>query len=558
MTSSLDNLRIFLWVGLGLLIWMCVQAWQADYAPARRSDLPTPSAETALDEPETADLPALPELEASPDTSAPLPGAPAPDVEPASSRIIRVRTDVLDVEINPVGGELQSAALIAYPEQKDKPDIPVTLLNRAPAERFVVQSGLRAAEGRPEANHRSPFTADRDVYELAAGDDELTVRLTWEDPAGIAVEKIYTFKRRRYDIGLSQVVTNAGQEPYQAVSYLRIQRRHDPPSRSYFNVDSYSFTGPVAFDGERYEKLDVDDLADEPYEASQQGAWIAAIQHHFLVAAVPASENAANYRAVYDGQQYTLSAIDAQLTTTEPGGKSEFAAKLFVGPKLQSQLRDTADGLALTVDYGKLTLLAQPLFWLLQKVFDIVGNWGWSIIIVTFLIKLVFYKLTETSGRSMAKMRKLQPRMKALQERYKDDREAMSRALMDIYKQEKVNPVAGCLPMLIQIPFFIAFYWVLLESVEMRQAPFMLWITDLSSRDPIFLLPLLMGGAMFLQQKLNPAPPDPVQAKVMMFLPVVFTGMFAFFPAGLVLYWLTNSVLSILQQWRINKVLGAD
>jgi len=246
------------------------------------------------------------------------------------------------------------------------------------------------------------------------------------------------------------------------------------------------------------------------------------------------------------------------VTTVAPGDGGSFVSRLFVGPKLQSQMDATAEGLSLTVDYGLFTVLAQPLFWLLETIFKYVGNWGWTIIIVTIMIKLLFYKLTEKSGRSMARMRKLQPRLKALQERHKDDREALSKAMMDLYKREKVNPVAGCLPMLIQIPFFMAFYWVLLESVEMRQAPFMLWITDLSSRDPFFILPLLMGAAMYFQQKLNPPPPDPTQAKVMQFLPVVFTGMFAFFPAGLVLYWLTNSVLSMAQQWRINKVLGAD
>jgi len=240
-----------------------------------------------------------------------------------------------------------------------------------------------------------------------------------------------------------------------------------------------------------------------------------------------------------------------------PGETRSFTQTLWVGPKLQADLEKVAPGLELTVDYGVLTVLAKPLFWLLQKVYQFIGNWGWSIIVVTFLIKLLFYKLSETSGRSMAKMRKMQPRMKALQERFKDDREAMSRALMDLYKKEKVNPAAGCLPMLVQIPFFIAFYWVLLESVEMRQAPFILWIQDLSVRDPFFILPLLMGAAMWFQQKLNPAPPDPVQAKVMMFLPVVFTAMFAFFPAGLVLYWLTNSLLSMAQQWKINKAVEA-
>jgi YidC/Oxa1 family membrane protein insertase len=230
----------------------------------------------------------------------------------------------------------------------------------------------------------------------------------------------------------------------------------------------------------------------------------------------------------------------------------------FVGPKLQTQLKELAPELPLTVDYGILALLAQPLFWLLQQVHDFVGNWGWAIIIVTFLIKLTFYKLTEASGRSMAKMRKLQPRLQALQERYKDDRAALSQHMMELYKREKVNPAAGCLPMLIQIPFFIAFYWVLLESVEMRQAPFALWITDLSARDPYFVLPLLMGIAMFVQQKLNPAPPDPIQAKVMTILPVMFTGFFAFFPSGLVLYWLTNSVLSVIQQWNINRKMAAS
>ena len=241
-----------------------------------------------------------------------------------------------------------------------------------------------------------------------------------------------------------------------------------------------------------------------------------------------------------------------------PGGSAAFESQLYIGPKLQGELKTVAPGLELTVDYGRLTLLAQPMFWLLSTMYSFVGNWGLAIILVTLLIKLVFYKLSETSGRSMAGMRKLQPRMKELQERHKDDRQAMSTALMELYKKEKINPAAGCLPMLVQIPFFMAFYWVLLESVEMRQAPFMLWITDLSSRDPYFVLPLLMGVAMWFQQKLNPPPPDPVQAKMMQAMPILMTGMFAFFPAGLVLYWLTNSVLSIAQQWRINKVLGAN
>ena len=231
---------------------------------------------------------------------------------------------------------------------------------------------------------------------------------------------------------------------------------------------------------------------------------------------------------------------------------------VFVGPKLQSQLEEIDESLKLTVDYGWLTIISQPLFWLLSAVFDFIGNWGVAIIFVTFLIKLVFYKLTESSGRSMAKMRNLQPRMKALQDRYKDDKQALSAAMMELYKREKVNPAAGCLPILIQMPFFLAFYWVLLESVEMRQAPFALWLTDLSTKDPYFILPLIMGAAMFMQQKLNPAPVDPVQAKVMQIMPIMFTAFFAFFPSGLVLYWVTNTLLSIAQQWKINKVVERE
>jgi YidC/Oxa1 family membrane protein insertase len=252
------------------------------------------------------------------------------------------------------------------------------------------------------------------------------------------------------------------------------------------------------------------------------------------------------------------SLIASNTTAVAPGTSHTFETTLFVGPKLQDQLEEISPKLKLTVDYGWLTMLSQPLFMLLSWVHDFVKNWGVAIILVTVLIKLAFYKLTAASGRSMAKMREIQPRMKALQERYKDDRQQLSQAMMDLYKREKVNPAAGCLPILIQMPFFLAFYWVLLESVEMRQAPFALWITDLSSRDPYFILPLIMGVAMFFQQKLNPAPADPVQAKVMQIMPIVFTGFFAFFPSGLVLYWVTNTVLSIAQQWRINKVVHEE
>jgi YidC/Oxa1 family membrane protein insertase len=316
----------------------------------------------------------------------------------------------------------------------------------------------------------------------------------------------------------------------------------------------------VLYNGDSYSKTKFEDLAAEPQEITVANGWLASIQHHFLAAIVPldAEPNELSVEAV-SASTYRLRA-QGPIVQVPPGGELRYPLKLFVGPKLQDQLVAAAPDreLDLTVDYGWLTALSHPLFLVLKFIHGWVKNWGWAIVITTLLIKLVFYKLTATSGRSMAKMRKLAPRMKALQEKHKDDRQALSAAMMDLYKKEKVNPAAGCLPILIQMPFFFAFYWVLVESVEMRQAPFMLWINDLSVRDPFFILPLLMGAAMLFQMKLNPAPPDPIQARVMQIMPIIFTAMFAFFPAGLVLYWLTNTVVSIAQQWRINQLVARE
>lgn len=558
----MDNIRLFLWMGLGLLIWLSFQAWQQDYAPV---PLPIETVtEMSKDSPAATsapeDLPSLPAVgpQQQPVDIVESAGGSTAIGNASSAKTIRVRTDVQDLQINLIGGDVQSAALPTYPVHKDTPDDPVRLLSPNPVNLFVFGTGLRSLDGAPEPNHQSTFTASQDDYVLADGQDELVVTLDWEGEGGLSGQKIYRFKRGLYAIELEQRLRNDSAEPYRAVSYAQIKRRYIPPDRSMFDVDSYSFVGPVIYDGEKYEKLDASDLFEEPLEQLISRGWIASIQHHFLAAIAPSAEPMRKYTATYDGTNTLIRLIDTEMTTIAPGDQAVFESTLFVGPKLQSQLEDVAEGLKLTVDYGRLTILAQPLFWLLQTIHDYIGNWGWTIIIVTFLIKLVFYKLTEKSGRSMAKMRKLAPRLKAVQERHKGDREALSRAMMDLYKREKVNPAAGCWPMLIQIPFFIAFYWTLLETVEMRQAPFMLWITDLSTRDPFFILPLLMGAAMYFQQKLNPPPPDPMQAKVMQFLPIAFTAMFAFFPAGLVLYWLTNSVLSMAQQWRINKVVGAD
>ena len=557
----MDNQRIILWALFGSLAFVTWTTWQAGQQPPPGAEVPLTA---AVSDPEVLPLTDidLPIVGATEDgTASQTPSATAQIDEAAtqnkkSAAVVWANTDFLNVEISTLGGTLVNASLPQYPLHKDNPDIPVQLLSNLPGKEYVIASGL-VDNKRNGPTHLTLLNSTGSVYTLADGQDELQVPLTWTDGAGLTVEKIYHFKRSRYDIGIEYRITNNSAQPWRGLNYLQIQKDYVPVERSMFDVDTYSFRGPVIYDGKKYEKIDPDDMEDEPVDLTVASGWIAAIQHHFLTAAVPAADDVFSYEGKFAGGKITMRGTGPALTVA-PGETHTVSSTIFIGPKLQNQLNETAPGLALTVDYGLLALVAQPLFKLLEFVHGLIGNWGWSIILVTFLIKAVFYKLTEASGRSMAKMRKLQPRLKSLQDRYKDDREALSKAMMELYKREKVNPAAGCLPMLIQIPFFIAFYWVLLESVEMRQAPFALWITDLSSRDPYFILPLLMGAAMFVQQKLNPAPPDPMQAKIMSILPIMFTGFFAFFPAGLVLYWLTNSVLSVLQQWNINRKMNAD
>ncbi len=555
----MDNQRLLIWAFFGLMLWITYQTWVQDYGPKPAAQ---PAEQPALVVDEVAPPQADDDLPQITGPAADAPAAPEADaVEPgaaATAAVIRVTTDVLDLEISTQGGTLQTATLLNYPVAKDRPDELVQLLSVYPDNLGLIESGVRSLDGAPEATHLANFESRQSRYELD-GADELVVPLTWTDPSGLVIEKRYRFSRGSYIIKLEQEVRNTGAEPWRGAEYVRIKRFSREQERSMFDVDSYSFQGPIVYDGEKSEKLDRDDLIDDgSFEYGSQSGWFGSIQHHFVSAAVPTPGTDYRFSVSVTGNVSTSSAIARNPVTVAPNSSTVFTTSLFVGPKLQAQLEQIDETLKLTVDYGWLTIISQPLFWLLSLVYGFVANWGVAIIVVTILIKLAFYKLTESSGRSMAKMRNLQPRMKALQDRYKDDRQALSQAMMDLYKREKVNPAAGCLPILIQMPFFLAFYWVLLESVEMRQAPFALWITDLSTRDPYFILPLIMGAAMFMQQKLNPAPADPVQAKVMQIMPIMFTVFFAFFPSGLVLYWVTNTLLSIAQQWKINRVVELE
>ena len=581
----MPNIRLVLWGVLAALLFLNYQTWVHDYetassaaqteatqssgAPAnalgesvpQATTLPAPNAVAPTNGtvsgavPGTSPAATAPAIAASATAT---PGAAPAAADAAPSAPIRVTTDVLDIEINLKGGELDRADLLQYPQRKDTPNIPVRLLSyEPPPTLYLLQSGLTGPAGEATPTHLAIWSSSEKKYVLAPGVNELRVPMTWSDGQGLLVTKTFVFTRGQYSIALDYDVKNESSAARKLASYSQFLRHWEHASRSYFDVESYSFKGPAVYDGTKSKDLNVESDSDAKYSATISNGWLASLQHQFVSAILPAAGQPYQYQLRVVGNEYLISATGPEVEV--PASASiKFHEELFVGPKLQSQLAAMGRNLERTVDFGVLTVVAQPLFTGLNWVHKILGNWGWSIVVVTALIKLVFFPLSQASGRSMAKMRAVGPRMKQIQETFKDDREKLGRAMMELYKKEKINPLAGCLPMVVQIPVFISFYRVLLESVEMRQAPFLLWINDLSSRDPFFVLPLLMGGAMFAQFKLNPAPPDPMQAKIMQFMPLIMTGMMAWFPSGLTLYWLTNTVLSIAQQWRVNQVVEKE
>ena len=576
----MPNIRVMLWAALAAILFLNYEAWMQDYPASRAtgsSAAGTSSSAAGGDTtasrlgdsvPQAAPSAAAPAAAKPEPAAAPLGGAPpmpAPvdaesrnaGAEQPAAPPVHVLTDVLDIAVGLKGGELERADLLQYPLHKDTPNIPVRLLNHDGDDAYLLQTGLTGAAGEAAPTHLATWTSPESSYALAPGAEEIRVPLSWTDGHGLTVVKTFTFKRGSYAVDLTYDLQNDGGAARSVAAYSQFLRHWVHPSRSYFDVETYSFKGPAVFDGTKARDLKVENEADSRFSETVSNGWIASLQHHFVSAIVPETGQPTTIKLQVQGQQYLLSATGPMIAIPA-GARARIQEKLFIGPKLQAQLAAAGPRLDLTADYGLLTVLAHPLFVTLKWIHGLVGNWGWAIIIVTALIKLLFYPLSQASGRSMAKMRAIAPRMKQIQDSYKDDREKLGRAMMELYKKEKINPLAGCLPMVVQIPFFISFYWVLLESVEMRQAPFMLWVNDLSSRDPFFVLPLFMGAAMFAQFKLNPAPPDPMQAKIMQFMPLVMTGMMAWFPSGLVLYWLTNTVLSIVQQWRVNQVVQAE
>jgi len=564
----MGNLRPALIIGLVFLGYMIWVQWQKDYGPAPQA--PTPQTQVQSDTPEVPSSPAQ-----HSDSAVDLPDPvdfhekpPAGDITESAAvakgknPVISVKTDVLDVEIDLVGGTVVSARLLDYPVKQKEPENLVNLLAGQGDNLFIAQSGLLSNQGAP--NHTSQYQSEKTEYELAQGADELRIPLTWESDNGVQVTKTYVFRPGEYEIGVLHEVRNLGGESWSGSRYEQLQRSvpGDEDSGGFTNPSRYSFVGAGFYNPEdKFEKVDFDDFAEEPYKKTTKDGWLAMIQHYFFAAWIPPAEQETTYstQAISgDGWPRYVARSVSPVRQIAAGDSAEFSSQLYLGPKLQDEIPEIAPGLEYTVNYGIFTVFSKPLFWLLDKIHGVVGNWGWAIVILTIFIKAAFFKLTEAQYRSTARMRKLQPRIEQLKERYGDDRQRMSQAMMELYKKEKVNPLGGCLPILVQIPIFIALYWVLLESVELRQAPFILWIDNLSARDPYFILPLLNAAFMFATQRLTPmVGMDPLQQKMMTMMPIVFSIMFAFFPAGLVLYWATNAGLSLAQQYYITRKIAA-
>ena len=562
-----EQLRPLLLIGLAIVAFLLFQAWQADYGPrrpARAPDAPAPDSPgetrraagpgpSSIPADDVPDVTQVTPRGADAGESA-SPGLPSAGTSSASEfEVVEVRTDALQVRIALTGGTVEQVLLPRYPVSLEEPDRPFVLMDDRVGLVHVAESGI---VGTSAPTHHSKYVAEKGFYELEPGADRLAVRLRWNDEDGVEVVKVFEFARDSYQISIRYEIENRSPSPWTGQVYSQFRRV--PPADSGGFGTIYTYTGAVLSSPDKpYEKIDFDDMASENVQQDIQGGWIAMIQHYFASAWVPVpADTVRYYTKALEGNVFLAGLITPALTVM-PGGTGQTALKLFSGPKIQDRLEATAPGLGRTVDYGWLFFIAQPLYIALAFIHDYVGNWGWSIILLTCLIKLAFYHLSAASYRSMARMRKLAPQIQTLRDRHSGDRQKMNQAVMELYKKEKVNPLGGCLPIIVQIPVFIALYWVLLETVELRQSGFMFWLKDLAAHDPYFVLPLLMGASMFLQQRLSPTPPDPIQAKVMMFMPIVFTGFFLFFPSGLVLYWFVNNLLSIAQQWAITRRIEA-
>ena len=553
----MDVKRLLLLVPLAVLAYLLVVQWNQDYGQAApEPDAPsfTNGGAPQVDSAETDDDGGLsvPSADQQAAVESDLPSAA--ETETRSRDLVAVTTDVLDVRIDPQGGDIVYAALPQHKLTLDS-DRPFVLLSDSETRSYVAKSGLQL-DGH---SGRIGFDAEQTEYRLEEGANSLTVDLTAE-VNGVEVIKRYTFERDNYAVDVGYYLANNTEEPVTArfIGQLARDDSPDPTSGVALGMSSYlgaAFSSP----DNRYEKVDFDDIRRGNFDNRDvEGGWVAIIQHYFTSAWAPAQNQQNLYYGTTDSRNRTVAAFAGPTTQVAAEGESRLGATLYMGPKVQERLEQVAPNLRLTVDFGWLWFIANPLFWLLDQIHSLLGNWGWSIVFLTILVKLAMWPLSAKAYKSMARMRKLGPEMQRLKEQYGDDRQKMSQEMMKFYQKEKINPLGGCLPILVQMPVFIALYWMLLESVELRHAPFMFWIQDLSVKDPFFILPILMGASMFVQQLLNPTPPDPMQAKIMKMLPIVFTFFFLWFPAGLVIYWVVNNCISIAQQYAITRKIEND
>lgn len=542
----MDTRRLVLFVIFSMSILMLWDAWQ-------RQNEPVPSAEVSNSQPSASgvvdhSIPTPTVVESTPKAD------PVIDNEYKliSNQRIVVNTDLYKADIETAGGDLRRLELLKHRASESEKENFVLLDDAAKPMTYVAQTGLIGAD---LPSHKAIFTSKASSYQMLEGQDTLEVRLSWVGN-GVAVDKIYTFHRNQYVIDVTYELKNGSTAAITPAVYYQIV--HDSESNQ-GSALMPTFTGGSYYtDTTKFKKLAFSDMEKEPLKLATTDGWVGLLQHYFVSAWIPKDGQAREfYTKKLTDRMYVIGTKSA-LDTVAPGASLSIPARLFTGPQTKHDLTTTAPGLEYTVDYGWLTVVASPLFWLLSKIHSFVNNWGVAIILLTILLKAGFYRLSATSYRSMAQMRELAPRLQSMKEKFGDDRQKMQMAMMDLYKKEKINPMSGCLPILVQIPVFIALYWVLLGSVELRHAPFFGWITDLSAIDPYYILPVLMGASMIIQTRLNPKPTDPIQAKVMTWMPIVFSIFFFFFPAGLVLYWLVNNVLSIAQQWYINKTIHAE
>ncbi|MCH8497676.1 MAG: membrane protein insertase YidC [Marinobacter sp.] len=565
----MDIQRVLLWAGLAVVSYLLVLAWNEDYNQPTQRLAPTEQI-TTIDQ--TASEFEAPDLSgqrpvagddtaefATPEDRSQSSMSAADASTDVSDKLVRVRTDVFDITIDRVGGNLINAYLLQYNQSLNSRE-PLALLQNNEFHTYVLESGLIGRDGFDSTrNGPAPvYETSADAFVLSDNENELVVDLVFTSETGITVTKRYTFERDSYEIDVRYIIDNRSDATWQGNFAGKIVRdtTGDPTSQNTMGFGAY--LGMVlSTPDDPYEKFDFRDLGRSPINQTVQGGWLAFLQHYFISAWVPNPNQTHQYQTTQRGGLHVMGFV-SPATVVQPGETMETGATAYVGPKIIDRLKPLAPNLHRTVDFGFLFFIALPLFIILDWFHGIVGNWGVAIILLTVLVKAVFFHLSATSYRSMAKMRAVAPQLQRLRELHGDDRQRMSQEMMALYKREKINPLGGCLPILVQMPVFIALYWVLFESVQLRHAPFFLWIHDLSVMDPYFILPILMGISMFIQMSLNPTPPDPVQAKVMKMMPFIFTIFFLWFPAGLVLYWLVNNILSIGQQWYITRKIEAE